>query len=38
VRAAVADVLREGKHMPKDLGGSASTSEVEEAIATRISG
>ena len=38
VRAAVADVLREGKHMPKDLGGSPSTSEVEEAIATRISG
>ena len=38
VRAAVADVLREGKHMPKDLGGSASTSEVEEAIAIRISG
>jgi isocitrate dehydrogenase (NAD+) len=38
VRAAVADVLKEGKHMPRDLGGSASTSEVEEAIATRISG
>jgi isocitrate dehydrogenase (NAD+) len=38
VRAAVADVLKEGKHMPRDLGGSASTSELEEAIATRISG
>ena len=38
VRAAVAAVLKEGKHMPRDLGGSASTSEVEEAIATRISG
>lgn len=38
VRAAVAAVLQEGKHMPRDLGGSASTSEVEEAIATRISG
>lgn len=38
VRAAVADVLREGKHMPRDLGGTASTSELEEAIATRISG
>lgn len=38
VRAAVADVLKEGKHMPRDLGGTASTSELEEAIATRISG
>ncbi len=37
VRAAVADVLREGKHMPRDLGGTASTSEVEEAIAARVS-
>jgi isocitrate dehydrogenase (NAD+) len=36
VRAAVAAVLKEGKHMPRDLGGTASTSEVEEAIATRI--
>ncbi|MBX7186634.1 MAG: isocitrate/isopropylmalate dehydrogenase family protein [Vicinamibacteria bacterium] len=36
VRAAVAAVLKEGRHMPRDLGGSASTSEVEEAIATRI--
>ena len=36
VRNAVTAVLKEGKHMPKDLGGTASTSEVEEAIATRI--
>ncbi len=37
VRHAVSAVLKEGKHMPKDLGGSASTSEVAEAIATRVS-
>jgi isocitrate dehydrogenase (NAD+) len=36
VRSAVMAVLKEGKHMPRDLGGTASTSEVEEAIATRI--
>ncbi len=36
VRSAVAAVLKEGKHMPRDLGGTASTSEVEEAIATWI--
>ncbi len=36
VRNAVAAVLKEGKHMPRDLGGSASTSEVEEAIAARV--
>jgi len=36
VRHAVAAVLKEGKHMPRDLGGTASTSEVEEAIATRV--
>ena len=36
VRNAVTAVLKEGKHMPRDLGGTASTSEVEEAIATRI--
>ena len=36
VRNAVAYVLKEGKHMPRDLGGTASTSEVEEAIATRV--
>jgi isocitrate dehydrogenase (NAD+) len=37
VRAAVNAVLKEGKHVPRDLGGTASTSEVEEAIATRVS-
>ena len=36
VRHAVMAVLKEGKHMPKDLGGTASTSEVAEAIANRI--
>jgi isocitrate dehydrogenase (NAD+) len=36
VRSAVTAVLKEGKHMPRDLGGTASTSEVEEAIANRI--
>ncbi len=36
VRNAVTAVLKEGKHLPHDLGGAASTSEVEEAIATRI--
>jgi len=36
VRAAVTAVLKEGKHMPRDLGGTASTSEVEEAIVNRI--
>jgi isocitrate dehydrogenase (NAD+) len=37
VRHAVTAVLKEGKHMPKDLGGTASTTEVAEAIATRVS-
>jgi isocitrate dehydrogenase (NAD+) len=37
VRQAVASVLSEGKHLPRDLGGMASTTEVAEAIATRIS-
>lgn len=36
VREAVISVLKEGLHLPRDLGGSASTSEVAEAIATRI--
>ena len=36
VRNAVTAVMKEGKHLPRDLGGTASTSEVEEAIATRI--
>jgi isocitrate dehydrogenase (NAD+) len=37
VRSAVIAVLQEGKHLPRDLGGSASTSEVAEAIAVRVS-
>jgi isocitrate dehydrogenase (NAD+) len=37
VRSAVMAVLKEGKHLPRDLGGTASTSEVEEAIARRVS-
>ncbi len=37
VRSAVMAVLKEGKHLPRDLGGTASTSEVEEAIAKRVS-
>ncbi|MBK5256388.1 MAG: isocitrate/isopropylmalate dehydrogenase family protein [Vicinamibacteria bacterium] len=37
VRNAVSSLLMEGKHLPHDLGGSASTSEVAEAIATRLS-
>ncbi len=36
VRAAVTAVLKEGKHMPRDLGGTASTSQVEEASAPKI--
>ena len=38
VEGAVADVLREGKVLPRDLGGSASTSEVGDAIARRVAG
>jgi len=37
VRAAVNDVLREGKKITRDLGGTAGTSEVAEAIASRLS-
>jgi isocitrate dehydrogenase (NAD+) len=37
VRHAVMAVLKEGRHLPRDLGGTASTSEVEEAIARRVS-
>jgi isocitrate dehydrogenase (NAD+) len=37
VRAAVNDVLREGKKITRDLGGTAGTSEVAEAIAGRLS-
>ncbi|HEY7411256.1 MAG TPA: isocitrate dehydrogenase (NAD(+)) [Vicinamibacteria bacterium] len=36
VRAAVNDVLREGSKIPRDLGGSAGTTEVAEAIAVRV--
>jgi isocitrate dehydrogenase (NAD+) len=36
VRAAVNEVLREGKHVTGDLGGHAGTSEVAEAIAGRV--
>ena len=37
VRAAVNDVLREGRKITRDLGGTAGTSEVAEAIAGRLS-
>jgi isocitrate dehydrogenase (NAD+) len=36
VRAAVNYVLREGSKIPRDLGGSAGTTEVAEAIAVRV--
>jgi isocitrate dehydrogenase (NAD+) len=36
VREAVNEVLREGKKMTGDLGGTAGTTEVAEAIATRV--
>jgi isocitrate dehydrogenase (NAD+) len=36
VREAVNEVLREGKHLTGDLGGKAGTTEVAEAIATRV--
>jgi isocitrate dehydrogenase (NAD+) len=36
VRHAVQDVLREGKKLTRDLGGSAGTTEIAEAIATRV--
>lgn len=36
VRSAVTALLKEGKHLPRDLGGAASTSEVAEAIAARV--
>jgi isocitrate dehydrogenase (NAD+) len=36
VRAAVMGLLKDGKQMPKDLGGTASTTEVAEAIANRV--
>jgi isocitrate dehydrogenase (NAD+) len=36
VRNAVNEVLREGKKRPGDLGGTAGTTEVAEAIASRL--
>lgn len=38
VRAAVSAVLADGKKLTRDLGGTASTSEIEEAIAARVKG
>jgi len=37
VRAAVIGVLREGKKVTRDLGGTAGTTEIAEAIAARVS-
>jgi isocitrate dehydrogenase (NAD+) len=36
VRAAVYAVLEEGKHLTRDLGGKAGTTEIAEAIASRV--
>jgi isocitrate dehydrogenase (NAD+) len=36
VRSAVHDVLREGKKLTGDLGGTAGTTEIAEAIASRL--
>jgi len=36
VRDAVRDVLAEGAHLTRDLGGSAGTTEIAEAIAARV--
>jgi isocitrate dehydrogenase (NAD+) len=36
VRKAVHDVLREGKKLTGDLGGTAGTTELAEAIAARV--
>ena len=36
VRAAIEAVLREGKKLTRDLGGSAGTSEVAEAVAAKL--
>jgi isocitrate dehydrogenase (NAD+) len=36
VRAAVHAVLREGKKLTRDLGGSAGTTEIAEAIASKV--
>jgi len=36
VREAVSGVLAEGKHLTRDLGGTAGTTEIAEAIAARV--
>jgi isocitrate dehydrogenase (NAD+) len=36
VRSAVHTVLAEGKHLTRDLGGKAGTTEIAEAIASRV--
>ncbi len=36
VRAAVEAVLREGKKLTRDLGGSAGTTEIAEAVAAKV--
>ena len=36
VRKAVNAVLAEGKHVTRDLGGSAGTTQIAEAIASRV--
>ena len=36
VRQAVYAVLREGKKLTRDLGGTAGTTEIAEAIAVRL--
>ena len=36
VREAVNAVLREGKKLTRDLGGTAGTTEIAEAIAARL--
>jgi isocitrate dehydrogenase (NAD+) len=38
VRQAVHAVLREGKKLTRDLGGTAGTTEIAEAIAARVAG
>jgi isocitrate dehydrogenase (NAD+) len=38
VREAVLSMLKDGKVMPRDLGGAASTTAVAEAIAERVAG
>lgn len=38
IRAAVSAILAEGKTLTRDLGGTASTTEIAEAIASRVKG